>query len=81
MKLNGLFIGNNKRMSDAEEWDGWWIAFQPKSCPKDCCIIGCNNPECPRMINSALLAFEPRISEATGLRIIDRIMKRLFRVF
>ena len=59
----------------------WWLVFQPKHCPKDCRIIGCSNPECPRMINTALLGFEPRISEAAGLRIIEQIRQRLFRFF
>jgi hypothetical protein len=59
----------------------WWIVVQPQKCPKDCRIIGCDNPECPKIINNALLGFEPRISESTGLRIIDRIIQRLFRFF
>jgi hypothetical protein len=33
------------------------------------------------MINTALLGFEPRISEAAGLRIIEQIRQRLFRFF
>jgi hypothetical protein len=65
----------------AEFEEPWWIVFQPQNCPKDCRIIGCDNPECPKIINNALLGFEPRISETTQLRIIERIKQRLFRFF
>jgi hypothetical protein len=66
-------------MSGVEE--PWLVMFQPQNCPKDCRIIGCDNPECPKIINNALLRFEPRISEMTKLRIIERIRQRLFRFF
>jgi len=59
----------------------WWVMVPSQICPRDCRTIGCNNPECARMINTALLGFEPRISEAAGLRIIERIRQRLFRLY